>query len=156
MEEAASALHGEQLGIQPAPRHVSIEHLVLNQLDRIGYLRSVGKPWGEPMFHLRDLLVGLEDDEFWTGIPSLENQTKLSDKNKAEYAQRGWDNLEFDELIDDDGKQPGRPAPTPEQLSLAMRILMGLLARRGMTWRRRNRDRLIPDQGQAEDVEEAA
>jgi hypothetical protein len=140
-DQIATALHGETVGVQPDPRHLNIEGLIMNQIDRIGYLRSIGEEWDEPMFHLRDLIVGLEDSEFWDGIPA-QVRGKLTDAQKEEYAQRGWDGLKIQ--IHTDPKTGSEIlCPTPAELSLMFRLVMGLMARRGMSWRRQSID-VIP------------
>lgn len=143
----ANALHGEaQAGVQPSPRSISIEDNVLHQIDRIGYLRSIGEAWDEPVFHLRDICVGLEDEEFWDGIPKQVRERKnppITDVEKKAYNDRGWETMEVRMRVMKIGKHEMRFLdPTASELSLMLRILMALLARRGMTWKRRTIDEI--------------
>lgn len=143
VDTSAQALHGEATSVQPNPRSITIEDNVLNQIDRIGYLRSIGEDWKEPVFHLRDLIVGLEDEEFWDGTPmNIRNKT-LSDDEKKEYADRGWRTIKVRMRIKKvDGQVIESLDPLPEELSKMLRIILALLARRNMTWRRRNVDEI--------------
>lgn len=145
MEQNVSALHGEASTVQPNPRSITIEDNVLHQIDRIGYLRSVGEDWKEPVFHLRDLIVGLEDDEFWDGIPMnlRKKQDKISEQDMKEYVDRGWRSIKVRMRIRlENGKEIESLDPLPEELSKMLRIILALLARRNMTWRRRNVDEI--------------
>ena len=128
------ALHGEATQIQPNPRPITIEDNVLNQIDRIGYLRSIGEDWKEPVFHLRDIIVGLEDEEFFDGIPMNFRKKELTLEERNYYVQRGWDSIKVRSKEGPDGEYLD---PTPGELSRMLRILMALLARRNMTWKRR-------------------
>lgn len=145
MEQNVSALHGEASTVQPNPRSITIEDNVLHQIDRIGYLRSVGEEWKEPVFHLRDLIVGLEDEEFWDGIPMnlRKKQDKISPTDLQEYTDRGWRSIKVRMRIRlEQGKEIESLDPLPEELSKMLRIILALLARRNMTWRRRNVDEI--------------
>lgn len=55
----------DQLSIRP----ISMEEAFQRQLDRVAYLRSLNQPWAEPVFQMRDMLHGLEDQEFYDGLP---------------------------------------------------------------------------------------
>lgn len=146
MEVEPAALHGEKPSIEPNARALRIEDLVLHQIERIGYLRSLGQPWTEPVTHLRDLIVGLEDDEFWTGFPEGVKKENLSDEEIQEYELRGWNKLRIRVKTRRVGKVTIRePDPTPQELSLMVRIIMALLARQGMTWRRKSTDEITSD-----------
>lgn len=137
------ALHGER--IEPNARPLRVEDLVLHQIDRIGFLRSVGQDWSEPVAHLRDLVVGLEDKEFWTGVP--DKVKDATDEELEEYLERGWNGVKIRMKVRKVGKIEIRePDPTPQELSLMLRILMALLARQGMTWRRKLTDEILPEQ----------
>lgn len=140
---APTALHGESVGLQPNPRQLNIEQDVMNQIDRIGYLRSIGEPWQESVFHLRDLVVGLEDEEFWDGVPKKIRAT-VSPEQSAIYNERGWNSLSVRMKVEaqPDGTTRETLDPTPAELSLMLRIMMGLFARRGVTWRRTVVDRI--------------
>lgn len=137
MEPLPVALHGENTDVTANPRKLNIEGKIDNQLDRIGYLRSIGEDWTEPLFHLRDLVVGLEDDEFWNGVPERLEGQDLSEDELKEYHSRGWNGVEIDvELMEDsNGGLIEEPCPTPQQLSQMLRIIMALFARTGMSWR---------------------
>lgn len=144
--ETSVAMHGEPNIIQPNPRGLTIEDAVMNQIDRIGFLRSLGKDWKEPLFHLRDILIGLEDNEFFNGIPM--NLQDKQDKIKAEhletYRARSWDAIpvRMRSAKDEAGNIEEWLDPTPIELSKMLQILMALLARRNMTWRRKNVDEI--------------
>lgn len=144
-DSSAIALHGEATSVQPNPRPITIEDAVMNQIDRIGYLRSIGEEWKEPVFHLRDTLVGLEDEEFWDGIPMnlRGKKEQISEEDLEEYKDRGWQTIKVqNRIIKKDGRSIEYLDPLPEELSKMLRILMALLARRGMTWRKRNVDEI--------------
>lgn len=152
MEPESVALHGEATTIQPNPRSITIEDNVLHQIDRIGYLRSIGQDWKEPVFHLRDILVGLEDEEFWNGIPmNLQSKKdKLKEEDLKEYKERSWTDVPctMRSIKDDQGNVQEYLDPSAIELSKMLQILMALLARRGMTWRRRNVDEISMTFGQ--------
>ncbi len=143
VEPEANALHGEASTVQPNPRSISIEDNVLHQIDRIGYLRSIGEDWKEPVFHLRDLIVGLEDDEFWNGTPMHLRDKTIPQEHEAEYKDRGWKsiNVRMRKRVVD-GIEIEYLDPLPQELSKMLRIILALLARRNMTWRRRNVDEI--------------
>lgn len=121
------------------PRPISLEEAFGRQNDRLGYLRSMGLPWAEAVFQLRDLLVGLEDEEFWDGIPdsrrkAMQKMTEAeAEKERQLWAVEGWNGYPCRAVP---GPQ-GRPIfkPTPENLSHAYQIVMRLAARRSLTWR---------------------
>lgn len=126
-------------GNQFSPRPISLEEAFGRQNDRIAYLRSVGQPWAEAVFELRDLIVGIEDEEFWDGIPAevragLPKQPKPKQEAEREkWAPGGWAAFPC-RAIPGPG---GRPIylPTSEELSHARRIVLRLAARRGLTWK---------------------
>lgn len=130
------------------PRPITMEEAVGRQIDRIAYLRSVGQPWAEAVFMLRDLVVGLEDDEFWDGVPegvrsglegkSSEERQTVVDRWKPE----GWRGVPVRAYRGPGGATVYRPSG--ENLSNLLRIVMRLLARRGVAWRTRRRSDLGP------------
>lgn len=143
MEVTPNALHGEILsGVHPEPRKITIEQAVMHQVDRIGYLRSIGEEWAESLFHLRDLIVGMEDEEFWSGIPK--GLIVEDEEEREEYEKRGWNGIPVRMKRTQIGKKEfiDEPDPMPVELSQMLRIIMALLARRGMTWRRKNYDEI--------------
>lgn len=136
----------DELSVRP----VSAEEAFSRQNDRIAYLRSYGEDWEEAVNELRDQLEGLEDPEFWDGIPpdvraSLDDMTvKERDEVHEKYADRGWLTMKIRAF-------PGRKAdgspdwenpiykPTADQLSRRLRIVRALATRRGITWRTKRR-----------------
>lgn len=139
---------GESGDLRFLPRPITMEEAVGRQIDRISYLRSIGHPWSEAVFMLRDMIVGLEDDEFWDGIPAHARGkwTKAEGGEKAtiakQWAPEGWTGVPFRAYRLPDGGVVFRP--TSENLSSALRIIMRLLARRGIAWRTRRRSDLGP------------
>lgn len=128
-------------------RTLSHEDNINRQLDRIAYLRSVGAPWAEAVYQLRDMVVGLEDEEFWDGIPqavrtSLHDDPDVYERVAAEYAHDGWKGYPCRAIQGVDGRPIYRP--TAENLSTALRIIMKLLARRGILWKRKRQTRFAP------------
>lgn len=136
----------DELSVRP----VSAEEAFSRQNDRIAYLRSYGEDWEEAVNELRDQLEGLEDAEFWDGIPPevREGLDDLTVKEREEvvdhYAERGWLTMRV-------RAYPGRKAdgspdwerpiyvPTADQLSRRLRIIRALATRRGITWRTKRR-----------------
>jgi hypothetical protein len=105
----------------------------------------------EPVFHLRDLIVGMEDDEFWNGIPmNLQESFKkgnLTENEIMEYRKRGWDTIPIRIMrVKKNGKFEKVASPTAIELSEMLRIIMALLARRGITWRRTTFDTIKNDE----------
>lgn len=142
MQERGTALDPASLGAgadQFNPRPIPVEEQFGRQNDRVGYLRSMGLPWAEAVFQLRDLLVGIEDDEFWDGIPkkvrdALPKMTKAkAAEAQAEWAPNGWDGITFRAVPGPGGRPLYRP--TADELSHAYRIIMRLASRKGLTWR---------------------
>lgn len=128
-------------------RDISHEQNINQQLDRIAYLRSAGLPWAEAVFQLRDMVVGLEDHEFWTGIPPRlyeehENDSDKLTQLREAYVEYGWDGVSFRAIETSDGRFVYDP--TPSDLSKALRIIMRLLARKGILWKKRTRTRFAP------------
>lgn len=124
--------------VETNPRKITIEEAIARQLDRIAYQRSVGEDWSESVFALRDMIHGQEDAEFWTGL-SEEDRTRLAtmtpyeaDLFRKKRAVHGWDGMPMNRT------PAGEWVPTTEQLSWALRIILKLLSRRGMTWRTRH------------------
>lgn len=125
----------DQLAVRP----VSAEEAFARQNDRIAFLRSHGLPWAEAVYELRDQLEGLEDPEFWDGIPdsvrpSMANMdVKERKKIQEHYAERGWITHSVTFLRYPDGSEEARP--TAEELSRELRIIRALATRKGITWR---------------------
>lgn len=121
------------------PRTLSMEENINRQLDRISYLRSMGHPWGEAVYQLRDMIVGLEDDEFFDGIPEgvREDMKKMTKKQREKvldkYKEQGWDGYPIRAYKASSGRIVYKP--TSENLSAALRIVMRLLARQNIVWR---------------------
>lgn len=132
----------------------------MHQIDRIGFLRSTGEEWKEPVFHLRDILIGLEDEEFWDGIPmNLRNKRNdIKPEDLQRYKDRSWTDVPCTMRVikDDQGRKHEYLDPTPMELSRMLQILMALLARRGMTWRRKNVDEIQMTFGNTTEVEQEA
>lgn len=131
-----------------APRNITMEDAIARQLDRIAFLRSTGQEWAEAVYQLRDMVVGLEDDEFWDGIPNSERSKikKLPEKEREKefkrWAVEGWNGYPV-RAFRGPGGQPIY-VPTSENLSCALRIVMRLLARQGIAWRTRRISKLEP------------
>lgn len=121
------------------PRPIPVEEQFGRQNDRLAYLRSMGLPWSEAVFQLRDLLVGIEDQEFWDGIPKnvREEMTKMTpgqrDAAAGRHAGSGWDGITFRAIRGPGGKPVYRP--TADELSRAYQIILRLAARKGLTWK---------------------
>lgn len=124
-----------------APRNITMEDAIARQLDRIAFLRSTGQEWAEAVYQLRDMVVGLEDEEFWDGIPKSERHRvkklpeKEREKEEKKWSVEGWNGYPVRAF-----KGPGGVPvymPTSENLSCALRIVMRLLARQGIAWRTR-------------------
>ncbi len=155
-----------------APRNITMEEAISRQLDRIAYLRSVGLPWSEALYQIRDMVVGLEDEEFWDGVPKekrehleklQEELKKLDPRNPEHWPRRrrlneqikeireaheedGWEthSVEFYEKTLADGSVKEVYKPSAQNLSTELRIIMRLLARAGVSWRVRRSSRLKP------------
>ncbi len=129
-----------------APRNITMEDAIARQLDRIAFLRSTGQEWSEAVYQLRDMVVGLEDQEFWDGIPREERPRikKLKDKEREaeekKFSVEGWNGYPV-RAFRGPGGQPIF-MPTSENLSCALRIVMRLLARQGIAWRTRRVSKL--------------
>lgn len=128
---------GTDLAIRP----ISMEEAFGRQNDRVLYLRSIGKPYGEAVLGLLDLLSGLEDEEFYDGIPSPVRK-RLKDMppeelaiTKARYRPRGWDGLRIRGRMGFGGIIAYRP--TPDDLAAIYRLTLGLAARMGLSWRQK-------------------
>lgn len=102
----------EVINGEPVAKPVRIEETVIRQIDRINYLRSTGQPWGEALEVLRDMVVGLEDDEF-------DDQWE----RRSIRAVKGPDGLPLF-------------LPTVQDMRRSLTIIMALLTRRRITWRR--------------------
>lgn len=163
MHEPPSPDGEDRLSIRP----ISMEDAFGRQNDRIAYLRSLGQPWGEAVFELRDLLHGLEDEEFWDGLPpttrthleGLQGRLEalrhpdapraLDDAEEAAARRLGaeieairahWSPHGWNGMPVRAFPGPGgRPVwrPTPEDLSNALRIIRRLANRCGITWRKK-------------------
>lgn len=130
------------------PRSITMEEAITRQLDRIAFLRSTGQEWAEAVYQLRDMVVGLEDEEFWDGIPKHERaRVKLLPerervKEERRFAVEGWNGYPVRAFRGPSGEPVY--VPTSENLSCALRIIMRLLARQGMAWRTRRVSKLEP------------
>lgn len=128
------------------PKQLGYEDLISRQLDRIAYLRSMGHPWAEALYQLRDELVGLEDAEFWDGVPpKVRESLKGLDENARRkavepYRDLGWNTCPVRAI-----RGPRGPIfrPTAEDLSRQLRILMRLLDRHKML-RKSRRESTVP------------
>lgn len=129
-------------------RNLSMGELVTRILDDIRYQRRMGLPWGPSVDYLRTVLVGLEDPEFWDGMPprirkqvqELEKSEDASDRRQArrqrkQFLPRGWNGLQIRAVPGPDGRP--RYRPTPDDLDAMLMVLLRLLARRKMTWKTR-------------------
>ncbi len=131
-----------------APRNITMEDAIARQLDRIAFLRSTDQPWSEAVYQLRDMVVGLEDDEFWDGIPPHVRESekfkklpaKAREREEKKWAVEGWNGYPV-RAFRGPGGQPIF-MPTSENLSCALRIIMRLLARSGIVWRTRRVSKL--------------
>lgn len=139
-------------GEQVRHRPISLEEIIREQIHDIARLRSWGYPWAEAVFTLRDLVVGLEDQEFWDGLPDQArskvralaesgHQEKVQEIREA-YARYGWSTCPIRAYELDDGTVVYRPSP--EDLSALLRIILRLLARRGVNWKRKKQTRFSP------------
>lgn len=140
-----------------SPKTLTMEQAISVQMDRIAYLRSSGLEWAEAVYQLRDMVVGLEDDQFWDGMPEairkkvkeLEHPSKDEVKNlskedlykmkkraksfREEWSKHGWEGYPIRAYPGPDGEPIYMP--TNENLSTALRIIMQLLSRQGIIWR---------------------
>lgn len=131
------------------PRQIDFEMGLARQLDRIAFRRSNGLPWDEALYHLRDSMVGYEDEQFWDGIPPKERKRikALADvkarKEAAEaWAGQGWETMHVRAY------RVGHRVifkPTGEQMSRQLRIVLQLIDRSGMRRKVRQQSRL-PDE----------
>lgn len=135
-----------------------MEDAISRQLDRIAFLRSTGQEWAEAVYQLRDMVVGLEDEEFWDGIPDRERSAVLKltarqqERERAKWSVEGWNGYPVrafpmtgpngQPVRDADGKIVPVYMPTSENLSCALRIVMRLLSRQGIAWRTRRVSKL--------------
>lgn len=133
---------------QATPKRIAFEDGVMRQLERIAYRRSMGLPWSEALYQLRDVLVGFEDAEFWDGIPADKRPDidklppKAQKAARASYAELGWATHHVRAY-----RGPRGPVfrPTSEQLSRELRMLMRLLDRNQMIRKTRRASRLPQD-----------
>ena len=156
--EVIAALHGEAT-IEASVTPLHAEDIVRRQIDRIGYLRSVGMDWSEALLQLRDELVGLEDYEFKYGIPDrvMKHLVSCTDNPRwrqpdwpdvvpgacshvtpselDRYMERGWETMTIDGTETEEGEQIFDPSP--QDLARMNRILHGLMSRQGLMWRQR-------------------
>lgn len=88
---------------------------------------------------LRDLIVGLEDEEFRTGVPDLA-RASASQEEIALYEERGWDTMMMRRKTLEDGRSV--LDPTPSELSDALQVIMGRLARANLTWRMKSSSKI--------------
>lgn len=130
------------------PRQIGFEEAISRQLDRIAYLRSLGHPWSEAVYQLRDMVVGLEDPQFWDGVPPKERERiegldpDLRDDELEKWKEEGWATHSVRAF-----RGPRGPSfrPTAEELSRELRIIMRLLDRRGMIRKTRKSSTLPED-----------
>lgn len=140
--------------------------LVRRQLDRISYLRSAGLPWGPAVEMLRDLVVGLEDPQFFDGLPAQERkrveelEKDASDKKalrraqeiRDQYKHLGWNGVPMQAICMTHGRVAHAPQPTcrprfkprPDNLSDQLQIVMSLLGRKNLLWKTRTASPLPP------------
>lgn len=143
---------GEGFGERVRHRPISLEEIIREQIHDIARLRSWGYPWAEAVFTLRDLVVGLEDEQFWDGIPpSARSRLKAAraagdveevERIREAYGRYGWDSCPVRAFEAGDGSVVYRPSP--EDLSALLRIILRLLARRGVNWKRKRQTRFSP------------
>lgn len=120
-------------------RSISIEEQFSRQSDRVAYLRSMGQPWSESLYALRDLLTGVEDLQFWDGIPPDQREALdgMSEEQREELRQRcarsGWSTIDIRAFPGPDGEPIYKPSA--EDLSRQLRIVLGLAQRLGITWK---------------------
>lgn len=146
MEDAPFAAGDPDSIDQATPKRIAFEDGIMRQLERIAYRRSMGLPWSEALYQLRDMLVGFEDAEFWDGIPpdkrkeveAMPNPVAQREFAKG-FAELGWATHRVRAF-----KTPRGPVfrPTSEQLSLELRMLMRLLDRNQMIRKTRRASRL--------------
>ena len=126
-------------------RRIAFEEGLMRQIERIAYRRSMGLPWSEALYQLRDSLVGLEDQEFWDGVPESKRKAIESlpeqERRKAlePYKELGWSTHSVRAI-----RGPNGPIyrPTAEDLSREYRMIMRLLDRKGMLRQERRSSRL--------------
>lgn len=130
-----------------ATRPISAEQSFAMQNDRIAYLRSHGLDWAEAVYELRDQLEGLEDEEFWDGIPpkvreDTEDLTPAERKAiREQYAERGWltHSVTAYQKKLPDGTTMDIYQPTAAELSRELRIIRALATRQGIMWRQKRK-----------------
>lgn len=127
-------------------RPINAEQSFAMQNDRIAYLRSHGLPWAEAVYELRDQLEGLEDAEFWDGIPeairqSFESMTDHEQKEaRKRFAERGWAThtvSAYRRVVN--GVVVPVYRPSAAELSRELRIIRALATRQGIIWNRRRK-----------------
>jgi len=118
------------------PRSIGFEEAISRQLDRIAYLRSMGHPWSEAVYQMRDMVVGLEDEQFWDGVPAnarakimLLDDPEVQEEALAEFAEQGWSTHSVRAY---NGPRGPIFRPSAVDLSKELRIILGLLDRKGM------------------------
>lgn len=130
--------------------------LIQRELDRIAYLRSLGHPWGSAVETLRDLAVGLEDEEFWDGLPpGIRGKVKALEKDpdnrkaiheakrlREAYEHRGWNGVPIRAIPGPRGEPQWRP--TAANLSDQLQIVLRLLDRHGLRWKTHRQSPLPP------------
>lgn len=151
MAEVPQELRSDSSEAYLSTRPISMIDAVRRQIDRIAYLRSVGSPWSEAVQQLRDMLVGLEDEQFWDGLPQDQRQhvADLEEKGlrreahriRAKYESQGWLGVPVRAVRGAGNRAIWRP--TPENLSDQLRILMALLNRNGLLWKTRKTTRIV-------------
>lgn len=132
----------------PVVRQLRYEDTLNRQVDRIAYLRSLGRPWAEALYQFRDMVVPIEDEQFRDGVPPKERERikglpEAQQKKELErWAEDGWDTH----------RCPARPGPwgpvfkpTPQVQSAQLRMIMRLLERQKMLRSTRSASRLPED-----------
>lgn len=143
---------GDRLGGYKTAKH-GFRMAIDRQKERIAYLRSAGYEWGEAVFHLRDMLHGLEDEEFWDGIPDKvrarleaiqdpEEKEEAYEMARERFAEYGWERLPMRAVQARDGRVVFKP--TAEDLSRALRVVNRLVVRLGLVIEEKRRTRFAP------------
>lgn len=133
---------------QATPKRIAFEDGIMRQLERIAYRRSMGLPWDEALYQLRDMLVGFEDAEFFDGIPpGKRGELDALSPERRKVAAKAYGELGWNTHAVRAFRTPRGPVfrPTAEQLSRELRMLMRLLDRNKMVRKTRRSSRLPED-----------
>lgn len=131
---------------QATPRQIGFEDSIATQIERIAFRRTLGLPWSEGLYQLRDMLVGFEDAEFWDGVPPDKRKEIMAlpdpqarRRAALPFKEFGWDTHSVRAF-----KSPQGPVfrPTSEELSRELRMLIRLIDRNGMRRKTRRASRL--------------